>query len=160
RSVASGTVTAVCTPLHVGGSLATFLVEITDEHGRRVCTARLTCAYLERRPGRPEPPSDGPLGAGALDDGSQWTTGATALSGRRDRRGTGRRRQTRWRRALIRASARWGGRPRRIRRPAPGRIRPSAIASGSPSERRSIATDASRWVTTGTNPSRAKNRFA
>jgi 1,4-dihydroxy-2-naphthoyl-CoA hydrolase len=51
RAATSGTVTAVCTPLHVGGSLATFMVEITDEDGRRVCTARLTCAYLERRPG-------------------------------------------------------------------------------------------------------------
>jgi uncharacterized protein (TIGR00369 family) len=50
RSVSSGTVTAVCTPLHVGGSLATFLVEITDEHGRRICTARLTCAYLAGQP--------------------------------------------------------------------------------------------------------------
>jgi uncharacterized protein (TIGR00369 family) len=50
RSVTSGTVTAVCTPLHVGGSLGTFLVEITDERGRRICTARLTCAYLERQP--------------------------------------------------------------------------------------------------------------
>jgi 1,4-dihydroxy-2-naphthoyl-CoA hydrolase len=50
RSATSGTVTAVCTPVHVGGSLATFQVEITDERGRRVCTARLTCVYLERRP--------------------------------------------------------------------------------------------------------------
>src|SRR5215470_8449933 len=59
RSASSGTVTAVCTPVHVGGSLATFLVEITDEHGRRTCTARLTCVYLERQPGRREPSSDG-----------------------------------------------------------------------------------------------------
>ena len=51
RSATSGTVTAVCTPLHVGGSLATFLVEISDEHDRRICTARLTCVYLEGRPG-------------------------------------------------------------------------------------------------------------
>jgi uncharacterized protein (TIGR00369 family) len=50
RSATSGTVTAVCTPLHVGGSLGTFQVEITDEHGRRICTARLTCAYVARRP--------------------------------------------------------------------------------------------------------------
>jgi uncharacterized protein (TIGR00369 family) len=60
RSAVSGTVTAVCTPVHVGGSLATFQVEITDDHGRRICTARLTCVYLERRPGRQEPPNDGP----------------------------------------------------------------------------------------------------
>jgi uncharacterized protein (TIGR00369 family) len=47
-SVRAGKVTAVCTPLHVGGSLATFQIEITDEGGRRTCTARLTCAYLHR----------------------------------------------------------------------------------------------------------------
>jgi uncharacterized protein (TIGR00369 family) len=50
RSVTSGTVTAVCTPLHTGRSLATFLIEITDEQGRRVCTARLTCLYRDSRP--------------------------------------------------------------------------------------------------------------
>jgi len=50
RSAASGTVTAVCTPVHVGGSLATFLVEITDDRGRRTCSARLTCVYLHGRP--------------------------------------------------------------------------------------------------------------
>jgi uncharacterized protein (TIGR00369 family) len=59
RSATSGTVTAVCTPLHVGGSLGTFLVEITDERGRRVCTARLTCVYLERRPGDGSPGNEG-----------------------------------------------------------------------------------------------------
>jgi uncharacterized protein (TIGR00369 family) len=50
RSVTSGSVTAVCTPLHVGRSLATFLIEISDEQGRRVCTARLTCLYRDNRP--------------------------------------------------------------------------------------------------------------
>jgi uncharacterized protein (TIGR00369 family) len=59
RSATSGTVTAVCTPLHVGGSLGTFLIEITDERDRRVCTARLTCVYLDRRPGDGSPGSGG-----------------------------------------------------------------------------------------------------
>lgn len=50
RSARAGTVTAVCTPLHTGSSLATFQIAITDEGGRRVCTARLTCVYLHTRP--------------------------------------------------------------------------------------------------------------
>jgi uncharacterized protein (TIGR00369 family) len=50
RSVTSGVVTAVCTPLHVGRSTATFLIEITAENSHRVCTARLTCLYRDNRP--------------------------------------------------------------------------------------------------------------
>jgi 1,4-dihydroxy-2-naphthoyl-CoA hydrolase len=50
RSVSAGTVTAVCTPLHVGRSTATFQVEIRDDQDRRVCTARLTCLYRDDRP--------------------------------------------------------------------------------------------------------------
>lgn len=43
RSAASGTVTGVATPLHRGRTLATYEVAITDDCGRRVCTARVTC---------------------------------------------------------------------------------------------------------------------
>ena len=43
RAVTGGWVTGVATPLHQGRSTATWAVEITDEQGRRVCTARLTC---------------------------------------------------------------------------------------------------------------------
>jgi uncharacterized protein (TIGR00369 family) len=43
RAVRSGTVTGVATPLHLGGSVATYEIVITDEDDRRVCTARLTC---------------------------------------------------------------------------------------------------------------------
>ena len=43
RGVSSGTVTAVATPLHLGSSIATYEIVITDDKGRRVCTARLTC---------------------------------------------------------------------------------------------------------------------
>jgi uncharacterized protein (TIGR00369 family) len=48
RSTSAGTVTGVATPLHLGGSLATYEIVITDQHGARVCTARLTC-LLRRR---------------------------------------------------------------------------------------------------------------
>jgi 1,4-dihydroxy-2-naphthoyl-CoA hydrolase len=43
RSARSGLVTGVATPLHLGGTIATYDVSITDENGRRVCTARITC---------------------------------------------------------------------------------------------------------------------
>lgn len=44
RPVRSGTVTGVATALHLGVSSASYEVVVTDEAGRRVCTARLTCA--------------------------------------------------------------------------------------------------------------------
>ncbi|WP_069811868.1 PaaI family thioesterase [Streptomyces sp. TP-A0874] len=44
RSARSGQVTGVATPLHRGRSTACYEVAITDEAGKRVCTARLTCA--------------------------------------------------------------------------------------------------------------------
>lgn len=44
RSATEGQVTAVCTPLHVGRTMSSFEIVISDERGRRTCTARLTCA--------------------------------------------------------------------------------------------------------------------
>jgi uncharacterized protein (TIGR00369 family) len=51
RAARSGLVTGVCTPLHTGRSTSTFEIVITDEEGRRTCTARLTCVLRERTPG-------------------------------------------------------------------------------------------------------------
>lgn len=51
RSARQGLVTGVATPLHVGRTMSSFEVAITDEDGRRVCTSRITCAVLERDPG-------------------------------------------------------------------------------------------------------------
>jgi uncharacterized protein (TIGR00369 family) len=48
RGARAGMVTGVATPLHLGGTIATYEVVITNEAGERVCTARLTC--LLRRP--------------------------------------------------------------------------------------------------------------
>jgi uncharacterized protein (TIGR00369 family) len=42
RSVTEGYVTGVAIPLHLGRTLATYEIVITDEQDRRVCTARLT----------------------------------------------------------------------------------------------------------------------
>src|SRR5215475_1984431 len=44
RAVRSGVVTGVATPAHLGRSIASYEIVVTDEAGRRVCTARLTCA--------------------------------------------------------------------------------------------------------------------
>ncbi len=48
RGARRGIVTGVATPLHLGGTAATYEIVITDEAGERVCTARITC--LLRRP--------------------------------------------------------------------------------------------------------------
>lgn len=56
RAARAGTVTGVCTPLHEGSRVASYEIVLTDEQGRRVCTARLTCALLQRPPGA-EPPA-------------------------------------------------------------------------------------------------------
>jgi uncharacterized protein (TIGR00369 family) len=43
KAAREGTVTGVATPLHLGGSICTYEIVITDEAGDRICTARLTC---------------------------------------------------------------------------------------------------------------------
>lgn len=43
RAVRSGIVTAVATPLSEGRTVASYDIRISDEQGRPVCTARLTC---------------------------------------------------------------------------------------------------------------------
>ena len=50
RSARTGLVTGMCRPLHRGSTTATYEIVITDETGRRTCTARLTAAIS--RPGR------------------------------------------------------------------------------------------------------------
>jgi 1,4-dihydroxy-2-naphthoyl-CoA hydrolase len=48
RAARSGLVTGVATPLYLGHAMATYDIAITDEDGRRICTARLSC--LIRQP--------------------------------------------------------------------------------------------------------------
>ncbi|MFW6689789.1 PaaI family thioesterase [Streptomyces sp. MAR4 CNX-425] len=43
RGLRAGVVTGVATPVHRGRTTATYEVVVSDEEGRRVCTARLTC---------------------------------------------------------------------------------------------------------------------
>ena len=47
RSAREGWVTAVATPLSVGRTLVTSQVVVTDEAGRSICSARLTCFLRE-----------------------------------------------------------------------------------------------------------------
>ena len=43
RSARSGIVTGTATPLSLGNTVATYEVVISEESGRRICTARITC---------------------------------------------------------------------------------------------------------------------
>ncbi|MFF3611137.1 PaaI family thioesterase [Streptomyces sp. NPDC002580] len=43
RGARSGLVTGVATPVHRGRTSATYEIAISDEDGKRVCSARLTC---------------------------------------------------------------------------------------------------------------------
>lgn len=52
RSVSTGTVTGTATPLHSGRTLSTWQVAVTDEQGRVLSTARVTCLL---RPARTDP---------------------------------------------------------------------------------------------------------
>ncbi|MBY3552147.1 PaaI family thioesterase [Modestobacter lapidis] len=49
RGTRSGVVTAVCTPVRRGRTLATFLVDVHDDHGHAAATARLTCMIRRAR---------------------------------------------------------------------------------------------------------------
>lgn len=51
RAALEGLVTGVARPVHVGRSTVTTEIVITDESGRRTCTARLTCIVRDRPPG-------------------------------------------------------------------------------------------------------------
>ena len=55
RGARSGLVTGVATPVHRGRSTATYEIVISDEAGKRVCTARLTCLLREVNPGDAAP---------------------------------------------------------------------------------------------------------
>ncbi|WP_171169423.1 PaaI family thioesterase [Streptomyces sp. I05A-00742] len=43
RGLRSGIVTGTATPVHRGRTSATYEIAVTDEQGKRVCSARLTC---------------------------------------------------------------------------------------------------------------------
>jgi uncharacterized protein (TIGR00369 family) len=50
RPAFAGTVTGVATPLSVGRTMASVQVELSDEHGNRTCTCRLTTQLRDVKP--------------------------------------------------------------------------------------------------------------
>lgn len=50
RAAREGMVHAVAVPVHLGGTLATYAITITDDSGAPVCTCRLTCLLRDRPP--------------------------------------------------------------------------------------------------------------
>jgi 1,4-dihydroxy-2-naphthoyl-CoA hydrolase len=52
RAVRTGLVTGVATPLHVGRGTVTVDIAISDDEGRRSCSARLTCVIRDAPPAR------------------------------------------------------------------------------------------------------------
>jgi len=55
RSARSGLVTGVATLIHGGRTMASYEIVITDEDGRRICTARLSCLHREAVAGDSQP---------------------------------------------------------------------------------------------------------
>ncbi|GAB2593999.1 hotdog fold thioesterase [Pseudactinotalea suaedae] len=49
RAMRDGVVSGVATPVHLGRSVATYEIVITDDQARRVCTSRLTCMLVDAR---------------------------------------------------------------------------------------------------------------
>ena len=47
RAATDGLVTGVCTPIHQGRLVGSYQIAISDEQGRPVCTARLTCVFRD-----------------------------------------------------------------------------------------------------------------
>lgn len=52
RAVSAGVVTGVATPVHLGRTVACYEIIVSDEHDRRVCTARITCLLVDAEPSR------------------------------------------------------------------------------------------------------------
>ena len=50
RSATTGLVTGTATALHLGSTTAVYEIVVEDSRSKRVCTARLTCLLIERRP--------------------------------------------------------------------------------------------------------------
>ena len=48
RAARAGTVTGVATPIHLGRTMTSYEVVISDEDGRRVCTSRITCTLVAK----------------------------------------------------------------------------------------------------------------
>jgi uncharacterized protein (TIGR00369 family) len=83
RAATSGAVTGVATRLHGGRTMASYEIVISDDRGRRVCTARLTCLLTERVPGGESAAAkhDAGLGAGRSGSGGPAAAVGTTSAG-------------------------------------------------------------------------------
>jgi uncharacterized protein (TIGR00369 family) len=50
RGATAGLVTGTATALHLGSTTAVYEIVVEDSRSKRVCTARLTCLLIARRP--------------------------------------------------------------------------------------------------------------
>jgi len=48
RSIATGVVTGLCKPIHLGRKTQVWDIRITDEHEKLICISRLTLAVLDK----------------------------------------------------------------------------------------------------------------
>jgi len=55
RAASTGVVTGVATLVHGGRTMATYDIVITDDQGKRICTARLSCLHRDGVPGDTQP---------------------------------------------------------------------------------------------------------
>lgn len=53
RAATIGTVTGIATPIHLGRTMASWEIVITNEAGQRLCTSRITCALLPTQKTQP-----------------------------------------------------------------------------------------------------------
>jgi uncharacterized protein (TIGR00369 family) len=51
RAARRGVVTGTATPLHLGSTVASWQIVVTDDEGRPVCTSRITCLLRDAAPG-------------------------------------------------------------------------------------------------------------
>jgi uncharacterized protein (TIGR00369 family) len=85
RAATSGNVTAVATRLHGGRTVASYEIAISDDQGRRVCTARLTCLLSDRVPGHRGPGH----GIAGMSPAGRSTAGQGGSAGSQDGPGHG-----------------------------------------------------------------------
>ncbi|MGD0924792.1 MAG: hotdog fold thioesterase [Streptosporangiaceae bacterium] len=58
RAATTGLVTGVATRVHGGRTTATYEIAISDDRGRRICSARLTCLLRDQVPPGGHDPGD------------------------------------------------------------------------------------------------------
>lgn len=63
RAATAGTVTGTASAIHLGRTLATYEITITDDRQRLICTARLTCLLIDAPEHAPNAPPGSPPGS-------------------------------------------------------------------------------------------------